>query len=338
MKWPWSRPEVRESYTDQVLSHLVSAASGASDGGALGAVETAARWWGSGLASGTVSPPSSALSGVNASVLDSIGRSLVRRGESLHVIDFRSGRVLLTPCASWNVLGSDDPESWLFQLTLNGPTTSRTITRPVASVLHVLHAPHPSRPWLGRSPMRLAIDTARAAGLLETATAAELNFTQSQMISPRRGSGGYEITETLGPDTISKIVSAISSHVGTGVFAVPADVQASRLGPSPPDSFATLRSELEHSILSLHGIPPSLLSPTAPGTSLREAFRQLLHGLIKPLGALILTEIREKAGPQRLIEFRCSSSWRHHRNRQSVRQFDQSRPHGSISRQSGRPR
>ena len=134
---PPRRPEIRESYTEQVLSRLVSFAAGASDGAALGAVETAARLWGSGLASATVSPTSSALRGVSPAVLDSIGRALCRQGESLHVIAVRQGRVVLTPTASWNVLGSDDPASWLYQLTLNGPTTSRTITLPAASVLHV---------------------------------------------------------------------------------------------------------------------------------------------------------------------------------------------------------
>ena len=28
MKWPWSRPEVRESYTDQVISRIMASASG----------------------------------------------------------------------------------------------------------------------------------------------------------------------------------------------------------------------------------------------------------------------------------------------------------------------
>ena len=94
---PPRRPEIRESYTDQVLSRLVSFAAGASDGGALGAVETAARWWGSGLASATVSPPSSSLRAVSPTVLDSIGRALCRAGQSLHVIAVRGGRLTFDP-------------------------------------------------------------------------------------------------------------------------------------------------------------------------------------------------------------------------------------------------
>ena len=99
------RPEVRESYADQVVSRLLAASAGAGDGGALAAIETAARWWGSGLASASVKPDNLFLRAVTPSVLDAVGRSLCRSGESLHVIDVRNGRLTLTPTASWTVHG-----------------------------------------------------------------------------------------------------------------------------------------------------------------------------------------------------------------------------------------
>ena len=253
VKWPWSRPEVRESYTDQVISRIMASASGASDGGSLAAIETAARWWGLGLASATVKPSNLALASITPSVLDTIGRALCRSGESLHVIDVRNGRLTLTPTASWSVHGSDDPASWRYRVTLSGPDSTRTITREAASVLHVLYAPHPSRPWAGRSPVKLALDTARAAGLLENATAGELSFTQTQMLTPRRAAGDFGVAETLAPDTLSKIVSAFSEHANVGAFVLPADVTPSRLGPEPPDSFPLLRDRLENAMYAMHG-------------------------------------------------------------------------------------
>ena len=152
VKWPWRRPEVRSSsYTDQAVSRLISLASGATgDGSALGAIETAARWYGLGLASATVTPSTSALRAITPSVLDTVGRSLCRFGESLHVIDVRSGRVSLTPCGSWTVHGNDDPASWTYRVTLSGPDATRTVTIPAESVLHVRY-PDPARPWIGRS-------------------------------------------------------------------------------------------------------------------------------------------------------------------------------------------
>ena len=308
------RREVRESYTDTVIARLVAASAGAGDGGALAAIETAARWWGFGLASATVKPStltslenrvpvSSALASITPSVLDTIGRALCRSGESLHVIDVRHGQVSLTPCGSWTVHGSDDPTSWQYRCTLSGPSTSRTITLEAASVLHIRYAPHPSRPWAGRSPVRLAIDTARVASLLENATAGELNFTQQQLLTPRRGAGDYDVADSLTPPTIQKIVSAFAEHVSTGAFVIPADVTPQRLGPEPPDSFALLRDRFENSILAMCGIPPALVAARGTGTAMREAFRQILHSLLKPLGAILAEELREKLDPDAALSF-----------------------------------
>ena len=129
------------------MSRLLAAASAKGDGGALGAIETAARWWGAGLASARVTPSSSALAAVTPGVLDTVGRSLCRAGESLHVIDVRAGRVTLTPCGAWTISGSDDPGSWEYLCTLSGPTSTRTVTRQAESVLHVRYSPDPARPW-----------------------------------------------------------------------------------------------------------------------------------------------------------------------------------------------
>ena len=302
--WPWRKPEVRSAnYTDQIISQIMSHASGASDGSALAVIEASARWWGAGLASATIKPDTPALRGFSAVVLDAVGRALCRSGESLHMIAVRGGQVTLTPVSLWEVHGSDDPASWTYRCTVSGPDVTRLVTLPAASVLHVRYSPHPSRPWAGRSPVQLAIDTARAAGLLEKATAAELGFTQTQMLTPRRAAGDYGVAETLAPETLSKIVSAFSEHVNVGAFVLPADVTPSRLGPEPPPSFADLRDRLENALYAAHGIPPALINSQANGVSMREGFRQILHGLLKPLGALVVSELQAKLDPGAGIDF-----------------------------------
>ena len=303
MKWAWRRPEVRESYTDQVVARMLAASTGVGDGGALAAIETAARWWGLGLASATVKPSNLALASITPSVLDTIGRALCRSGESLHVIDVRGGRVALTPTASWSVHGSDNPSTWFYRVNLSGPDSTRTVTLPQTSVLHVRYAPSPDRPWAGRSPVALAIDTARAAGLLEKATAGELGFTQTQMLTPRRAAGDYGVAESLAPDALEKIVAAFASHVNTGAFILPSDVVPSRLGPEPPDSFPLLRDRLENAMYAMMGIPPALVAAQGTGTAMREGFRQVLHSLLKPLGAIIAEELREKLDPAAALDF-----------------------------------
>ena len=304
MKWPWSRPEVRSAnYTDQVISQLLASASGASDGGALGSLETASRIWGAGLSSVSVSPDRLALRSVTPAVLDSIGRSLCRSGEALFVIDVRGGRVRLIACGSWDVSGTDDPESWQYRCQMSGPSSTRTLTLDAHSVLHFRYAASPATPWRGRSPLRLGIETARAAGLLEKATAGELGFTQTQMLTPRRSASDFGAPDSLTPETISKIVTAFSEHVNTGAFVLPADVTPQRLGPEPPDSFALLRDRFENSILSMCGVSPALISPTVTGTAMREAARQALNFLLRPLGALVVEELQAKLDPAAALSF-----------------------------------
>ena len=304
MKWPWSRPEVRSSnYTDQILSQLISSASRAGGGGALGAVEVASRWWAAGLASASVKPDNLALDSITPSVLDTIGRSLCRSGESLHVIDIVAGKVRLRACGRWDVSGSPDPASWKYRCSLSGPSATRTFTLDAASVVHIRYSADPARPWKGRSPLQLAASTAKVAELLETATAGELGFTQTQMLTPRRSAGDFGVADSLTPDTISKIVTAFSEHVNTGAFVLPADVVPNRLGPEPPDSFPLLRDRLENSLLALHGLPPALVAASGTGTAMREAARQALNFLLRPLGALVAEELQAKLDPAAALSF-----------------------------------
>ena len=299
------RPEVRSSnYADQVISQILASASGASDGSAgLAAIETSAHLWGAGLASAAVMPSNLALRAVTPSVLDSIGRGLCRSGQSLYAISVRNGAVALTPASAWEVHGSDDPASWRYTVTLSGPDTTRMVTLPAASILHCRYSPSTDRPWAGRSPMQMALDTTRAAGRLEKAIGEELNFTQSQMIVPRKSASDYGMADTLTPEMIEKIVDAFSKHTHSGAFILPSDVVPQRLGPEPPPSFSTLRDQIENSILSLHGIPPSLVAAQGTGTALREAFRQVLHSLLKPLGAIVAEELQLKLHPDAALSF-----------------------------------
>ena len=295
------KPEVRESYTDQVIARIMASASGASGGSLLAVVETAARLWAAGLASASVSPVNRALSAVSPSFLSNVGRSLCRRGESVHLIDVSGGRVRLISCASWTVSGSDDPASWRYRTTLSGPSSTRTITVEAASVLHIRYAPDP--PWKGRCPLELAADTLRAAGLLESAVSEEFSFVQQQILSPRRNQNDYGLADSMSPDQLTKIVEAFSAHTGSGAFVVPGDLEPRRLGPAPPESFIGIRGGLEHSLLGAFGVPPSLVSAAATGTSLRESLRHLLNTLLKPLGALVAEELQAKLDPAAELDF-----------------------------------
>ena len=77
---------------------------------------------------------------------------------------------------------------------------------------------------------------------------------------------------------------------------------AIRAGP-PPTHSRLLRDRLENSLLAMHGVPPALVTPTGNAGAMREGFRQLLHGLIKNLGALVVEELQAKLDPAAALSF-----------------------------------
>ena len=128
MRWPWSKPETREStsYTDTLIAYLVNQTSGSlADSGSIAAVEAAAGALSRAFASAEVQGAPMAQAAINPAVLGQIGRDLVRKGASLHVIQVRGGRVILLPAASWSFYGNDDPASWRVEATTSGPVRFR---------------------------------------------------------------------------------------------------------------------------------------------------------------------------------------------------------------------
>ena len=277
-------------------------ASGSGDGGALAVSEACARWWSSGLSSASVSPDTPALAALTPSVLACIGRELFHRGESLFTINVIGGQVQLIPVSSFHVEGSADPSSWTYVCQLSGPSQTLSRTLQAQAVLHCRYASSKEQPWRGQSPLALARSTTGVAAALETALDSELGFQLSQMISPKSRSE-FGMESSIAPENLAKIVESFSKHVQSSSFILPSDVSVSRLGPAPPDALGELRDKLSDSILSASGVPPVLLSASAPGTASREGYRQLLHGTIKPLGSLVEEELKLKLDPEASLSF-----------------------------------
>ena len=67
------------------------------------------------------------------------------------------------------------------------------------------------------------------------------------------------------------------------MLAPPSDYEAKRIGPNPPASLATLRSQSGAQVLAACGVPIELFEGSS-GTGQREAWRRFLHGSVSPLG------------------------------------------------------
>ena len=82
---------------------------------------------------------------------------------------------------------------------------------------------------------------------------------------------------------------------GEGRVAAPqADWAQRRIGPVPDSEFCNLRESAAQSVLAAHGINAALLMGKSDGTLMREAWRQLLHGTLRPVARTIADELAAK--------------------------------------------
>ena len=285
----WQRAsEKRESqpFTDAVIQAIVLQAEGTTPGdpAQTWALETAANLYARAFASAKIkgertdalTPPCMAL----------IARNLIRRGDSLHLIEILHGVVELRPAGSWDVRGGHDEESWFYRLDLFGP--SGNITRLVKSdaVIHCRYAVDPSRPWHGIGPLGWARETGVLAGNLEKRLGEEAGGPVAHVLPiPQDGGDGgkddplaslkADIAAAKGRTILTETTAAAW---GEGMSAAPkADWKSNRLGADPPDTLRFLRSESGMSVLSACGVPVSLATDAGRNFSKRK-LAALYHG------------------------------------------------------------
>ena len=285
MRWPWSRTEKRQAgggFSDALVAAIVARAGGASVGepGAIAALEIAAGLWARAFASAELSP---AIAAVTPSFLASVGRELVRRGESLWALDVRRGQLTITPAGSWDVAGGADPASWFYRLDMQGPSGGETRVYPSAAVLHFRYASDPERPWQGISPLGYARATGRLAANLELRLGEEANARVGYLLPvPSDGGDGSadDPLASLKNDLAAlqgntALVETTAAGYGEGRAAAPlADWKAQRLGANPPATLAELRGAAAEDVLSACAVPVALASGTAEGTAQRESWRR----------------------------------------------------------------
>ena len=278
---------------------------------ALGAVESVTASYARAFAAAEVSGGRGA---VTPAVLASVARQLIRRGESLHLIDVdTAGRVALREVASWTVTGGPQPEGWRYQATMGGPTA--TVTRHVGAdgVVHAKYSVDPARPWAGRGPLQWATETGRLGAALEAALADESDGPRGKLIAvPVDGGDGGEndpladlkrdIRTLRGR---AALVETTAAGWAEGRAAAPQkDWVPRRLGADPPAALIELRTAVEVTIAGACGVPAVLLSAGGDGTARREGYRQFLHGSIEPLARLVEQELTDKLEGAVRLSFR----------------------------------
>ena len=311
MRWPWQQKnEVRQaqSFTDILVNALVSGASGdAASPSASAALEAAAGHISRGFAVSTVeAAPDPVAAALTPDVLALIARNLIRRGESLFLIDVDDAGLALRPAGSWDVRGGWVESGWWYLLNLIGPSGNVTRLVPSASVLHFRYSVDPARPWMGVSPLGWANESGALHAGVTNALRSDMKAVAATVIPmpEQREKPDNEDDDPLGP-----IKRALLGAGGKSVFvettgaahgqdrqdAPRQDWQQKRLGPDPAESLSGLLGLTGHMILAAVGVDPVIAGlQRSDGTAHREAFRRFERLTLQPLARLIEPELRAK--------------------------------------------
>ena len=305
MRWPWRRRTVEarasQPFTDAIVDAITAQAAGttAGDPGAIAALEAAAGLWARAFAAATLTP---AVPAITPDVLALIARDLIRRGESVHVVEIEGGAPMLRPAGSWDVRGPWRESEWRYRLDLFGPSGNITRFVPSDGVVHCRYAVDPSRPWHGLSPLQWARHTGAMAANAELRLSEEASGTVARLIPvPQDGGDGGDddpLTNLKADIRTGKgralVVETTSAGWGEGRQAAPlTDWKQSRVGPDPPESFVKLRSDAAMAVLDACGVPRALTA-SEDGTAQREAWRRFVMGSVEPVARMVAAELGRK--------------------------------------------
>ncbi len=313
--WPWQQAKTESravaggdvNATDALVAALLREAGGhVADPDALAVAEACIGLWERCIGSATVAPPSMALEPVGA-CLPLVGRMLAWRGDSVFVIDTSGAGVRLWPASSWDVRGEADPDAWRYRVDLAGPSRTRTLDLPSASVLHFRVGRDAGTPWRGRSPLRRGQSTAALAAEIERQATAEAKLPTGRIVPLARPAGSNPVDSMR--DMAEKLREG-GLHVWSGGQGFGGEMQTAanrfapqKYGAAPEQAFATLRGDVIEEIPGAFGIPPGLFAATGDGAGQREGWRRLWLGTIAPVGLMIQTELRAKLDPAATVDF-----------------------------------
>ena len=314
MRWPWSKPETRASYTDSIVSALLNAAAGTTfSASTTAALEAAAGAVGRGFAAAKISgAPPIIEAALAPRILEQIGRNLIRTGDSLHLLIVEGAELRLQEVGSWDIRGGPDPEQWWVRADIFGPSGNLTKFVPHSSTVHCRFSTDPARPWIGVGPIQWASSAGKLhAGVVNALTADTRAASGYAVPLP----GGSEAPDDENDNPLAALKLALTSAKGKSVFvettagsfggdtkdAPRGDWEQKRLGADPPDALAKLHETSATSLIAACGLDPAMLGfGRSDGTFAREAYRRFDRLTLRPLAKIVEAELRVKLGAPEL--------------------------------------
>ena len=289
------------SYTDALVSWLQSRAGGSSAlPGATAAAEAASSFVSRAFASADVSTDDSIKgAALDPHTLAMIGRALIRGGEYVAAIMVESGTLRLSPAASFDVVGGDDPETWVYRLSLAGPTRQTTFENvPGAGVVHIRYSSD-TQPWRGIGPLQAAHLAGRLSAEVSSALADELSGPRGQLLPIPNVDGEDPAILSLKADLRGlkgqlAFVESMADSFGTGPQNNAASGwESKRVGADIPVASIQAAKLAFGEVVAACGLSVALWDDSQ-GTGKRESYRQALHSVIAPLGRIVSAELSAK--------------------------------------------
>ena len=293
----------RTGYTEQVLAAKWNTWTGNDYTiGQVAAVEFGVEAYARAFMSAKVEPRMPALT---REYLASIVRDLIVTGNHLSVIDAEMGMITLRRAYSWDIKGSWRPSSWVYNVSVSGPTRSLTRNFGSESVIHIrLNAPA-NRPWEGTSPLANCPLTSNLLARIERALSDEMGGAIANLVYVPAAES-TEHRDAIGTALATARGAVVVQQGGKQVYAQPnqnaGNIQVNRIGANPPPANIDLRGQAESAILAAMGVPAGLYVPKEGAVS-REAYRQFIYGSVQPIGKLVADELSLKLEEEISLNF-----------------------------------
>ena len=309
MGWLARRREKRSAgggYSDAVVAAIeAQAAAKVADASSTAAVEAVAGMLSRAFADAEVVAAPWAVDAVSPFWLMQVGRSLIREGASLSVIDMSGdGSLDLVPAAFWNfealsTPGAEREADWHARVTTYGPSSSYTRLLARDRLVYVRWGTSPGTRYRGQGPTSWAHLTARLQGEVERSLGDEAAGPLAQILPVPQDGGDGEADDPLASLKAdigaargkAVLTETTAAGWGEGRTAAPMqDWRPQRLGPAPPEAMVRVADAAFSRMVAACGASVSLFVD-ADGTAQREAWRRWHLGTVQPLAKLLAHEL-----------------------------------------------
>ena len=272
----------QQDYTSQLLAQSLAAARG------IDGIKSTAAYRGAltliGHSTG-VATLTGQHSGSLQRHLSTIAREMVDTGQSDWLINIGStGEVVLLPVTTAAVVGGPDPRTWIYSLTLPGPSETVTVQRSGESILSFRLRVDSKTPWRGR-PAISAAGTGQLLCHLESQLRDEAKVAPARLITGGQvARQATDISASIRGGGIVTLLQAIASRDD------PAGIRAGTIRNESSAASVALHEKLSTLICGAMGVPADLVMGSSSESGSRESFRRLASTTINNILVTISKE------------------------------------------------